>query len=300
MGIGGAQALLKGGAEMRGTRVVLAGSGPLILPVAAALARAGARLAIVAEQAPMSRVARFGAGLWAHPGKLAQAAVYRAAFRAVPYRMGTWVESAEGDGRVQRVTLTNGRRRWSEPCDLLCCSHGLVPNTALARVIGCATYGGRVVVDTLQRTTVPGVYCAGEPTGIAGELAALVQGEIAGLAAAGRDAEANAPRLQRARESWRTFASALATTFALRDHVRALPQRDTIICRCEDVPLHRIDPMWSARQAKLYTRLGMGPCQGNICGAACSVMFGWEPDTVRPPVGGAEVATLVGSRNQEG
>jgi hypothetical protein len=193
---------------------------------------------------------------------------------------------------VQRVTLTNGRRRWSEACDLLCCSHGLVPNTVLARLTGCAIEGGRVVVDALQRTTVPGVYCAGEPTGIAGEVAALVQGEIAGLAAAGRDADANAPELQRARDSWRAFAARLASAFALRDHVRALPQRDTIICRCEDVPLHRIDPIWSARQAKLYTRLGMGPCQGAICGATCGVIFGWEPDTVRPPIGGVEVGEL--------
>jgi D-hydroxyproline dehydrogenase subunit alpha len=64
VGVGGAQALLKSGADVRGRTVVVAGSGPLLLPVAAALAHAGARIALLVEQAPARRVRRLAAGLW--------------------------------------------------------------------------------------------------------------------------------------------------------------------------------------------------------------------------------------------
>lgn len=285
MGVGGAQALLKGGADMRGRRVAIAGSGPLVLPVAAAMARAGATLVAVAEQAPWSRVAGFGTGLWSHPSKLADAMRYRARFLGTSYRIGTWVARATGEGRVEHVTLTNGRRRWREACDLLCCSYGLVPNVELPRLLGCRVEDGVVVVDRQQRTNIANVFCAGEPTGVGGELAALVEGEIAGLAAIGHDAEAGAPSLQRARDEWRRFSARLAYAFEPRDELRDLVEDDTIICRCEDVRRHRIDPSWTVRQAKLYTRIGMGPCQGAVCGAPCQFLFGWEAGTVRPPFG---------------
>jgi NADPH-dependent 2,4-dienoyl-CoA reductase/sulfur reductase-like enzyme len=308
MGIGGAQALLKGGMRVTGKRVIVAGSGPLILPVAAAMARAGARLTAVLEQAPAAALAGFARTLWRHPSKLADGARYRSAFARTPYRTGSWVVRAEGEGRVERVTLTDGRRSWSEECDLLCCSYGLVPNVDLALLLGCAVDEGRVVVDPSQRTSLPRIYAAGEPTGVAGELAALTEGEIAGLAAAG-DARAADRSLARARQRWRAFAEQLALSFRPRRELRDLADRDTIICRCEDVPLSRLDPSWSVRQAKLYTRIGMGPCQAGVCGPACHFLYSWPQGRVRPPLGGPEVGRvqeagfrvqgLQGNRKQE-
>ena len=300
MGIGGAQALLKGGMSVRGKRVIVAGSGPLILPVAAAMVHAGARLVGVLEQAPTARLAAFARTLWRHPSKLADGARYRAAFARTAYRTGSWVARADGESRVERVTLTDGRRRWREECDLLCCSYGLVPNVDLATLLGCAVDCGRVVVDPAQRTSMPRIYAAGEPTGVAGELAALTEGQIAGLAAAGRDG-ATEPALERARVRWRVFAGQLATSFRPREELRNLAEPETIICRCEDVPRSSLDPSWTVRQAKLYTRIGMGPCQGGVCGPACHVLFGWPAGRVRPPLGAPEVGeVLQGSgRKQE-
>jgi thioredoxin reductase len=288
MGIGGGQALVKGGMHVRGKRVIVAGSGPLILPVAAVMAHAGARLVAVLEQAPASAVAGFARTLWRFPAKLADAARYRSSFALTSYRAGCWVARADGDERVQRVTLTNGRRTWSEECDILCCSYGLVPNVDLALLLGCAVDEGRVVVDPSQRTSVPGIFAAGEPTGIGGELAALTEGEIAGLCAAGRSASVDRS-LATARLRWRAFAERLSLAFAPRAELRDLATPDTIICRCEDVSLSRLDPSWSVRQAKLYTRIGMGPCQGGVCGPACGFLFSWPHGRVRPPLGAPEV-----------
>jgi len=123
---------------------------------------------------------------------------------------------------------------------------------------------------------------AGEACGVGGADAALVEGEIAGLVAAGRP-EAAAP-LRPRRVRLRAFARRLDTAFSLRDELRSLARPDTLVCRCEDVALGRLRPEWTPRQAKLYTRAGMGPCQGRVCGAALETIFGWPADTVRPPL----------------
>ncbi len=291
MGVGGAQALLKMGTPMAGKRVVIAGSGPLLLPVAAALAKAGAQLLLVAEQADFGVVARFGASLWRRPSMLAQAVKYRAGFLRARYATGTWVRAAEGTSEVQRVTITDGRRSETLACDLLCVGHGLVPSTELARVAGCAVSRGTVVVSESQETSVPGVYCAGEPTGIGGADLALIEGEIAGLWAAGLGADAG--RLYAERAARRRAAVSMERAFAPRAELRDVCTNDTTICRCEDVPRSAIDPSWSSRQAKLYTRAGMGPCQGRVCGVALEFLFGWAPDTVRPPIEPVLLSTIV-------
>lgn len=296
IGIGAAQALLKAGASFAGKRVIVAGTGPLLLPVAASLARAGARVMLVAEQAPRSAVVTFAAGLWRTPGTLVQAARYRRAFLRTRYALGTWVASAAGDGALGEdmlieVTLTDGQRRWTAPCDVLCSGYGLVPNAELARLLGCAMSVGAVAVDDRQRTSVSDVYCAGELTGIGGVDLALIEGQIAGLTVAGADGEARALLSRRA--AARAQAQRLDRAFALRDEVRRLAAPDTVVCRCEDVPLGALRPEWTARQAKLYTRAGMGPCQGRICGAALECLFGWSPDTVRSPAQPALLCTLL-------
>ena len=120
MGAGGLQALVKGGLDPRGKRVVVAGSGPLLLAVAAGLARAGAMIEGIFEQATMAHVAGFGLfTLLAQPGKLAEGARYRLQTLSAAYRLGIWVTRAEGRGRVERVTVTNGLHSRTLACDWL-------------------------------------------------------------------------------------------------------------------------------------------------------------------------------------
>ena len=289
-GIGGAQALLKQGATFRGKRVVIAGTGPLILPVAASLTDAGARVVVVAEQAPFQAVRDFALSLLTQPETLLQAAMYRLAFLRTPYAMGTWVTSASGPDRLAGVTVANARTTWSQPCDLLCTGYGLVPNVDMARFVGCTTADGAVVVDERQATSVPGIFAAGEVTGIGGVGLAVAEGEIAGAAAAG--AVRIDPSLARRRQALGVVAARMERAFALRQELRSLARDDTIICRCEDVGRAAIASFADSRQAKLYARAGMGACQGRVCGPALELLFGWQPGTVRSPLEPARLSTL--------
>ncbi len=282
-GAGGLQALVKGGYPIAGKRVVVAGTGPLLLAVAAHLAEDGAVVPTVLEQAPPAQLAPFAASLLSHPAKLLQGARFRSGLWKTTYRTGCWVVEAMAapDGqKLAAVRMTDGVRTWTEPCDLLACGYHLVPNTELAALLGCKFHGGFVQVDNEQRTSVPNIFCAGEPTGIAGLDAALVQGEIAGLACAGRgDAS-----LQKRAAKERVFAGRMEKAFALRPELQALPRPETIVCRCEDVRFDALRGHTGWTDAKLQTRCGMGPCQGRICGPAIEHLLGWRPVSVRRPL----------------
>jgi hypothetical protein len=111
------------------------------------------------------------------------------------------------------------------------------------------------------------------------------------LAATGRREEAQALFAERRRLA--RFAELLNRTFALREELKHLPDADTIICRCEDVRFAQLAKQAAWRAAKLHTRCGMGPCQGRICGAAVEFLFGWQPESVRPPVFPVRVGSLI-------
>jgi NADPH-dependent 2,4-dienoyl-CoA reductase/sulfur reductase-like enzyme len=293
VGAGGLQALLKAGLPVEGKRIVVAGSGPLLLSVAAYARECGAIVSVVAEQAPWHRVAAFGLQLiWLGPGKLRQGAGYRWLLRNTRYLTGCWPTAAHGNDRIEAVTLQTGSRSWTEPCDILACGFGLVPNIELPLMLGCEIRDGAVSVDAYQESSVSGVYAAGEITGIGGAELAMNEGYIAGFAATGRPDLAH--RMQRSRNHGRRFTYALNRAFQLRPELRELPDDDTFVCRCEDVTYKRLRGFASWRAAKLHTRCGMGPCQGRVCGGAVELLFGWKNESVRPPLLPASVETLAG------
>jgi NADPH-dependent 2,4-dienoyl-CoA reductase/sulfur reductase-like enzyme len=282
-GAGGLQALVKGGYPVAGKRVVVAGTGPLLLAVAAHLAQDGAVVSSVVEQAALAQLAPFAASLWAHPAKLVQGVRYRRKLWKTRYRTGCWVVEAiaASDGlKLRAVRITNGTRTWDEPCDLLAYGYHLVPNTEIAALLGCKFRGSFVQVDNEQRTSLPNVFCVGEPTGIAGLDAAIVQGEIAGLSSAGH----GAAYLQKRAAAERAFGDRMEKAFSLRTELLSLPRPETIVCRCEDVAFGSLHGHTSWTDAKLQTRCGMGPCQGRTCGPAVEYLLGWRPVSIRQPL----------------
>jgi NADPH-dependent 2,4-dienoyl-CoA reductase/sulfur reductase-like enzyme len=296
-GVGGLQALVKSGVPLEGKRIVVAGSGPLLLAAAVYFRKQGARVCAIVEQAAARSVAGFVLQLAAAPAKAFQAAALRASLAGVPYRTAAWVEAAEGDGRVERVRLRADRRTWTERCDYAAVSYGLHPNTELAALLGCEIGPHGVVVGETQQTSLAGVYCAGECTGIGGVDLSLVEGQIAGYAAGGDTHRYRS--LLRERERARRFASRLNAAFMLRPELRRITTPETIVCRCEDVPFANLQAYSSFRAAKLHTRCGMGPCQGRICGTAGKFLLGWTATHVRPPVFPASVASLAFNPSEE-
>jgi D-hydroxyproline dehydrogenase subunit alpha len=296
--IGGAQALLKGQGVRPGHQVVVSGAGPLLLPVAAALARVGTTLVAVADAGDTLRWLR-GAlrhGPRALPlAKIREGAAHLATLARLGVRLRTRTAAvrAQGDGRVEQVTLASLDASWhvitgSErqvSADALATSHGFVPDLSVALALGCALTGSdtrvtsstapAVAVDTWQTTSIPNVWAAGEVTGIGGADVAAHEGWLAGLAAArrlgGRVEEHALEQAVARRRRDDAFVRTLAEVLDLPHGWTSWMRPDTIVCRCEDVPLARVDEAivqrgaHDLRSVKLTTRCGMGYCQGRIC-----------------------------------
>ncbi|MGW3466320.1 FAD-dependent oxidoreductase, partial [Streptomyces olivaceoviridis] len=301
---GGAQAMLKGGLVLPGRRVVVAGTGPLLLPVAAGLAAAGARVAALVESAGPGALLHRAPALAAQPGKLAEGAGYAA--RLLRHGVRTLarhtVVAAHGTDRLEAVTVPaldrDGRPRPGSarriPCDTLAVGHGMLPHTDLAETLGCTLSGTAVRVDAEQRTDVPGVWAAGEATGVGGAALALAEGHIAGRSAAAR-LRGTAPDpggwgvAARSRTRLRAFATALDAVYAPPAGWADRVPDETVVCRCEEVTAGEVrgavDSLGAGdlRTVKLLTRAGMGWCQGRMCAPAVAGLAGCPLTAGRRP-----------------
>ncbi|MEV5241899.1 NAD(P)/FAD-dependent oxidoreductase [Streptomyces cinnamoneus] len=312
VGAGGAQAMLKSGLVLPGRRVVVAGSGPLLLAVASSLATAGARVPAVVEAAGYLGYARHPRALATNPHKLLEAVVHGSLLlrHRVRLRTRSAVTAVHGTDRVEAVTVSRIDRAWRPvpgtdrriACDALAAGHGLAPQIELATTLGCATRRtadgtDALVLDELQRSSVPGLWSAGETGGVGGWQLAAVEGEVAARAAAAhlrpRPALAHDGRmreLRRRRDRMRAFADAMAAAHAPGPGWTGWLTDDTDVCRCEEVTAGRIREAVTdlgardARTVKLLTRAGMGWCQGRTCGAAvaCLAAAGTAQGTVPP------------------
>ncbi|PUB25928.1 pyruvate/2-oxoglutarate dehydrogenase complex dihydrolipoamide dehydrogenase (E3) component [Promicromonospora sp. AC04] len=294
---GAAQALAKGERVAVGRRVVVAGAGPFLLPVASALLWTGATVVGVHEAAGPGALAR---GWLSRPWELAGAAgkagelagyVGELARHRVPWRPGEAVVAAHGDGQVEAVTIARLDERWAPvagterqvEADAVCVSHGFTPRLELAVAAGCALSPSRfVVVDDAQATSVPGVWAAGEITGIGGADAALAEGAVAGTAAAGGDLGVVRVAV-RARARARGFAARIEAAHGVRGGWVRWLRDDTVVCRCEETTYGRVREVveltgsHETRSVKLTSRAGLGPCQARMCGRTLQELLGDAP-----------------------
>ncbi|RFA19836.1 FAD-dependent oxidoreductase [Subtercola boreus] len=285
---GAAQALAKGERVAIGRRVVVAGAGPFLLPVAASLAATGSTVLGVYEA---NRTASLIAGWLPRPWQLLRAArkggelagYVRGHLRhRIPYRVGKAVIRADGTDRVETVTIASVDAAWSPlagteqtiAVDAVCVGHGFTPRLELAIAAGCALSDDDFVwVDERQQTSIPLVFAAGEVTGIGGVDLALAEGEIAGHLAAGGSIQdaALAPALAH-RRTYRSFASRIENAHGVAGGWSEWLTPDTVVCRCEEVTYGVLCDAASAtggaslRSLKLSSRAGLGICQGRVCG----------------------------------
>jgi D-hydroxyproline dehydrogenase subunit alpha len=282
MGAGGLQALVKSGLDISGKRIVIAGTGPLLLAVATYARKCGAKVIGICEQTNRSRMARFALKMTLIPGKAAEALRFVYDLRGIPHWTDCLPVAAFGNRQVETVRISRQGQTSEIECDYLACGFHLIPNVELPRMCGCRLRENFVAVDEYQQTSVPGIYCAGEPTGIGGLELALAEGEIAGYAATNWEDRAKHLFARRAR--YQKVVRILQDAFPLRPELKNLARPDTLVCRCEDIPHERLCEHGGWRAAKLYTRCGMGPCQGRVCAPAAEFLFGWQIDSVRPPL----------------
>lgn len=300
---GGAQSLVKGQHVLPGRRVVVAGTGPFLLAVAASLLEHGADVAAVVEaNDPVVGSVRQLRGLASGLGKAGDLSRFIAtlARHRVPYLRRHRIVEALGEGRVTGVRIARVDSNWRPipgteriiECDAVSVGFGFVAQLDLAAQLGARTVRGAdgglaIEVDDDQATSVPGLLAAGETTGIGGVEAARVEGLVAGATAAVMSDRASAltpaalERVRREVARWRRFAAGLHATFPVRDGWADGVRDDTLVCRCEEVSVSRVREAVAlgardARTVKLLSRAGMGWCQGRMCAAAVDGLCGFD------------------------
>lgn len=289
--LGGAQVALKFQGCAIGRRVVFAGTGPLLYLTAYQYAQAGAEVAAVLDAASLADQLAALPGLLRQPAALAKGLYYVAWLRAHGIRLigGARVLRAMGDERVTGIAWSDARGEHALTCDAIGFGHGLRSETQLADILGC-----RFAFDALQRAWLPirdaegrssvdGVYLAGDGAGIMGADAAEWAGERAALAllsdqglATGATAESRTQGLERKWNRVRKFREGIERAFPFPSGWAEQARDDLIVCRCEEIragDLRRTAAETGTTEInrlKALTRVGMGRCQGRMCAAAAA------------------------------
>ena len=291
--LGAAQIALKAQACAIGARVVFLGSGPLLYLVASQYEQAGAHVEAVLDTAPAAKSMRAIAGLLARPGlALRGLALIRGLRRAgVTLLQGVTPLRIAGDEAhgAQAVLVRDARgneRRFE--CDAVGLGWHLRAEAQLADIARCefafepASRQWLPRIDADGRSSVRGVYLAGDGARILGADGAEAAGRLAALAAlddqqhaAGRALyQAEAAGLRRTLARMDRFRHGLVQAFPWPQAQAAALPDDTIVCRCEAVTageLRRCVVEMDSREvnrAKAFSRVGMGRCQGRFCGHA--------------------------------
>jgi thioredoxin reductase len=317
MTLGAAHLLAKAHGVSPGRRVLLAGSGPLLFPVLHALGRLGTQVVAVLEASHLRHWPTFAPALRGQWDRLREGFVYVKDMirQRVPYRPGHAVARALGEEKLEAAVMVRLDRHGAPlpgseetiPVDALCVGLGFLPNVELTQLLGCAhtfdvTCGGWIpVVNRRLETSLAGLYAAGETTGVDGAAMALVEGRLAGQAAAHRLGHLPEAELERElaaeagrRRRGRRFGAALNTLFTPPPALDRITTPETILCRCEELTAgevamavrggtHELDAL------KTWLRVGHGPCQGRTCGPVLARMIARETGLPRQEVGAFHV-----------
>lgn len=294
-GLAAATNLMKSQQILPGRRTLVAGAGPLVYAVAAAIIAGGGKVAAIADLGSRSDWLATLPSLLGSPGLFRRGLGWRASIAraGVPVFYRHHVLRVQGDSLVTAAEIApvdaHGSPLPGAPAtrievDSVVVGHGLVPSVEITRLLQArhvyrAVRGGWVADrDAYCRTSVDGLYAAGDCGGVAGAIAAALSGSIAGHAAArdaGRLSEAEFQKrteelLSRHRAADRT-GQRMSRLMAARPGMLDAITSDTIVCRCEDLTRAKLDDALDAGAAdcnelKAWTRCGMGPCQGRTCG----------------------------------
>jgi thioredoxin reductase len=329
---GGAQTLAKTQWVKPGHRMLLAGAGPFLLPVAQSLLRAEVEIAALVEATKPMHWLRYAGSLWGQWPRFAEAWDYKRELRraGTPAIYGHKIVRALGERKVEAAVIAKVDRDWiaipgterTIAVDGIATGYGFLPNIELAASSGCDlrydafARAWFVRCGQTMDTNVSGVFVAGEITGIGGSAVALAEGGIAGLSAA-EHVGALSPKLaaerrrtfMRDRAHLDRFAGALNELFGPRAGLWEFLEGETTVCRCEEVTAGAIaaciaEGCASTKAIKDWTRAGMGLCQGRMCRGMVSELIAAHRKVdlaivpfphVRPPIKPVPVSALLHS-----
>lgn len=316
--LGGAQTALKAQQCAIGKRIVFAGTGPLLYLVAYQYAQAGVEVAAVLDTSPFTAQVSAVGKLATEPATLAKGLFYVGWLRShgVPIEHGVTLGRVLGErhvtGLAWRTDGHAGDKRQEKmklektlECDAVGLGFGLRPETQLADLAGCAFRFDAAndcwvpKRDAAGRSSIPGIYLAGDGAAIAGADAAAIAGRRAalallddlGVADAGERRAHEAARLERRLARLARFRSGIDTAFPIVPQ-RSLTWPDSMtVCRCEEVDAGtlrrcvREQGAMEVNRLKALTRVGMGRCQGRMCGDAARLLLADETGLPRDAVG---------------
>jgi NADPH-dependent 2,4-dienoyl-CoA reductase/sulfur reductase-like enzyme len=287
--LGGAQVALKSQACAVGRRTVFFGSSPLLPYIAYQYAKAGAKVVAVLDTAPRTAKLRALPGLLVGGATFIKGAYYLAWLRAhsIAYEHGVTPVGALGDQAVEGLRYTDARgRERSLDCDAIAFGYGLKSELQLADLAGCdlrfdpVSCNWILALDENGRTSVPGIYAAGDGAAIRGADAAELSGARAAhtllgdLGLGGQNAELR--RINRRLGRIDNLRTALETAFPFPRHLAQSIPDSCVVCRCEVITAGEIRQAVQGlgaddiNRAKAFCRVGMGRCQGRVCESAAA------------------------------
>ena len=184
IGAGAAQTMMNLHGVLPGKRVLMLGSGNVGLVVSFQLEQCGCEVVALVDAAP--RVGGYGV----HAAKVART--------GVPFYLSHTIVKAEGEECVTGVTIAEVDSKFQFipgtekhfDVDTICLAVGLSPMSQLLKMAGCKMEdnpkrGGQVpICDEYGRTSLPGVFVAGDVSGIEEASSAMIEGRMAGIVAA--------------------------------------------------------------------------------------------------------------------
>jgi bacterioferritin-associated ferredoxin len=292
MTVGALQILLKSAALAPAAPCILAGSGPLLYLVAAQLTRLGRPPAAVLDTAmrpTLRAIAAMPAGLWAARRQLIIGAGLMATLvkARVPVWHGAGEIEAHGDGKLAGITFRARGRTHALDAEVLGLHGGLMPNIQLSAALDLPHDYDPLrrywlpCADTWGQTSRPGISVAGDCAGIVGAAGSEADGELAAAGVAAQLGRISADErdrvtrtLHQRQRKLRSAQQTLEAVFPPWQLPGPIPPT-TVICRCESVSVGDIRGAVragarNAAEAKTFTRCGMGPCQGRMCGTLLS------------------------------
>ncbi|CAN7673715.1 FAD-dependent oxidoreductase [Neorhizobium sp. LjRoot104] len=276
--LGAAQIALKAQGVALGSRIVLAGSGPLLTLVATQLLKAGADIAAILDTSSLRYQMAGLPGMLVRPHLVLRGLLMRAKLGHL-YNAGVTLDRIDSDERGPVAMHWRDKRDKTHvtACDMVGLGWHLRAETHLAGLAGCTFDYDESWSQWLPRTDRMGraaewLYLAGDGLRILGADGAEVAGRLAAIACLADmglphpDPSSDLRRLDRLER----FARAIARAFPWpRDMVRSVPD-ETVVCRCEGVTAGQLREAVicggaEANRVKSLARVGMGRCQGRYC-----------------------------------